>query len=978
MWQKVAVLSVFLIISVVRGNPLHNDGIEESKFGVPGRFNKVLEVDVPTTYRLPNDSYPISYDIFLVTNIHKGEFDFDGHVMIKTKIVESTDRITLHYRQIEILQVSTFIAEPLTPIDGNATFTLIPSHEFLVIDLSRTYDVGTELLLHVQYKGKLRDDGAGFYWGAYNNSAGETKFYGATQFEVTDARHAFPCYDEPGIRAIMTLSIVHDKNFTAIANTDVLVEEDEQDNMVITTFQPTPVMQTYLLAFAISDYEYVDAVNTRIPQRIFATPMAIENGHADFAATVVGPILHKLDEILGVKYPLSKMDHIALTKFNFGAMENFGLITYIERGILLNPALSESAKYNQQNSIISLVTHEFAHQWFGDIISPKWWQYTWLNEGFATLFANYIPSLVYPQRGAMRGFFSSTIQTAFNADGPTAWAMNHYTEQPNELWSKFGGIGYQKSGCVLRMFMEVMTEPVFLKGLNYYLTANYMKAATPTELHTGLQKAYDEEFPEKPLNVGDLMYTWENQAGYPLLTVRTGKNTTVFSQNRYPLSNGEVYSIPITFASKSNPDFSVKTPKLWLNVPTFGFTTEYTGYTDGDWMVVNIDQVGYYRVDYGIPLWKANIAQLMNDHTVINPLNRALLLDEFYLGWTQFRRVYGIDAINILSYMGKEDEYLAWARGARIFNDLRSHLFDTLVHEHFNEFIRQITKPHLDVLGYEGFDGEDANRASLRSYVKQWSCQAYDGNCFLQEYQKFLNFYNAGARGTANFDYCFAMRLIDETTFGQLLAIVVSDKSFPNRARYIQYLGCSLNEENIKKLLKVTLDAGNNLISDERQAILISVYSNSRYGLTQAFSFLDDNYLKLHRLFDLTAVIDNLAGYMNTQRSADKIFALANKLQAANIITGTQAIVAKVGEMEKWIDTNIFEILDYFGVEVPTTEPTTPTTSGPTTTDSSSPSTSTPSSTTPSPSTTPGAAQSVFVSISLIAFCVIATVMKSF
>jgi len=849
MWQKVAILSAFVIISLVRGSPvdnsLHNDEIEEAKFRVPELLRKGFAADEPTTYRLPNDSYPISYDIFLVTHIHKGDYNFQGNVMIKTEIVEATNKITLHYKQIEIELVAVFKAEPLQPIE-NTSFNLIPSHDFLIINLPSTFEVGTELLIHVTYKGKLRDDGAGFYHANYTNSQGETKFYGATQFEVTDARHAFPCYDEPGIRAIMTLTIVHDKSVTAIANTEVFLEEDEEEtNYVITTFKPTPVMQSYLLAFAISDYKYVDAINTRIPQRIFATPMAIEGGQANFSTTVVGPILHKLEEVLKVSYPLPKMDHIALTKFNFGAMENFGLITYIDRGLLLNPTLSESAAYMQQGSIISLVTHEYAHQWFGNIISPKWWQYTWLNEGFATLFANYIPSLVYPERRSMRSFFSSTIQTAFNRDGIDAWSMNHYTEEPAKLWDKFGGIGYQKSGCVLRMMMEVMTEEVFLKGLNYYLTENYMKAATPVELHTSLQQAYNEAFPNKPMLIGEIMYSWEDQAGYPLITVTPSGNNLLFSQRRYPVSKGEIYSVPITLASKTSPTFNIRTPKVWLPVQSLGYPTEYTGYTQGDWLIVNIDQVGYYRIDYDTTLWQANIKQLKDNHAVINPLNRALLVDEFYLAWTEFNRVGGAHAIEILSYMGKEDEFLAWARGQRIFNDLRSHLFDTLVHEHFNDFILQITKPHLDVLGYEGFDGEDSHLASLRSYVKQWSCRGFDGNCFLQEYKKFQNFYNNGAQGTVNFDFCYAMRLIDETTFGQLLAISVSDRSFANRASYIQNFGCSMNNENLKKLLKVTLDAGNNLDSDERQSILSGTYKNTREGLTLAFSFLDENYMKL-------------------------------------------------------------------------------------------------------------------------------------
>lgn len=847
MWKlKVILLSAFVIINVVRGNPiddgLHNKGVEESKFQVSKSSLKGSKLDEPLSYRLPTDSIPISYDISLSTKIHEGNFDFTGEVRIHVKIVEATDTITLHYKQIEIDKINIWNKEGTTVLIPEANFRYLASHDFLYINLTQIYDPDTECVLEILYHGKLRDDGAGFYWGTYAHSD-EIRHYGATQFEINDARHAMPCYDEPGIRAVMTLKILHGKAYTALANTEIETQEPFGDDYYLTTFKPTPKMQTYLLAFVISDYEYVNATNTRIPQKIYATPMAIENGNGAFAASVAGSVLAKLEEVLGVLYPLNKMDHIALTKFNFGAMENFGLITYIDRGLLLSPSLSESSKYNQQNSVTSLIAHEYAHQWFGNIVSPQWWQYTWLNEGFATLFATYISSLVYPERNLMRGYFTSTMPTAFNADGPGSWAMNYYTEQPNELWGKFGGIGYQKSGCVLRMFMETLTPEAFFKGLNYYLTDNFMKAATPAELHAGLQRAYNEAFPGNLLLIGEIMYTWENQPGYPLVSVSVSGSNIVLSQRRYPGSNGEIYTVPITLATKTSPNFNIKTPKTWLTVQTLTYAQSTLAYTTNDWMIVNLDQVGYYRVDYDTTLWKANIKQLNDNHTVINPINRALLHDEFMMGWTSLDRVTGADALEIIKYLDKETEAIAWRHAERVLNELNNHLFGTQAYVKFLEVVDGITATHLTELGYEGFDGENPDLASRRSYARRWSCRALNGNCLVRD-QVQLQAYLDGTT-YADFNMCNAIRLLDATYFAKILNIIQNEPTNAARASFISSLGCSLSSANLIELLKVVGDSSNTLTAEEREDILYGMYSNSDLGLDSALSFINGNYAQL-------------------------------------------------------------------------------------------------------------------------------------
>ncbi|XP_070496047.1 aminopeptidase N-like [Chironomus tepperi] len=953
LWLKVA-FGAILMVNFVCSSPVDklylDNEIGETKFKSIPKSDKLYNLDDPATYRLPNNSIPVEYYITLETNIHEGDFNFLGNVIIHIKIVEETNQVTLHYRQISITRIE--IIDPVLQlvIVSNATYNYIESHDFLVIDLPITYQPDTELILNIDYNGKLRDEGAGFYWGSYNNSQNETKYYGATQFETTDARHAMPCYDEPGIRAVMHLTIIHGKSYTAIANTEAVGHYDTVDGKVVTVFAPTPKMQTYLLAFIISDFDHVNATNSRVPQRIFGTPKVIEEGQGDYAATVVGPILDKLEEILHIEYPLSKMDHAALTKFDSGAMENFGLITYIERNLVLNPALSLSAKYSQQGSIISIVAHELVHQWFGNIVSPTWWTYTWLNEGFATFFASYIPSLVYPERRPMRSFFSYLTFVAFMSDEDGSWAMNHYTEDPKELDSKFDGIGYHKSACVLRMFMEVMTEPVFLKGLNYYLTDNYMKAATPTQLHKGLQTALDEAFPGNLLDLNTIMYSWEDQAGYPLISVNVSGTNLVFSQRRYPKSNGEIYSVPITFATKTNPDFAVRTPKVWLPTASMSVDQKLIGYTANDWMIVNIDQVGYYRVDYDTTLWRANIEQLNKDHKVINELNRALLLDEFYLAWTQFNRVNAADALNILNYFGKEDENNAWARGQTTYNILKNRLFGTPVYEKFAEFIRAKTKPHLDILGYEGFDGEDPDRASLRSYAKQWSCQSIDRDCYLLEQQKFIAYYNGS--GGLNFNFCYAMKLVEDPIYTQIVIGITTSSNFPNRAEFVRNLGCSLRVDNLNVLLLEILNSGNNLSNIERENLLTGMFSNSELGLKTALKFIDESYTPLSSIIDLPKIMSSMAGYINGEEMTAKFRETVEKLKAGQHLSDANhlAISKTLETSEKWFTTNYKDISDYFGLDDTTTGV---------------------------PSTTPDSGTSVLISFSLICLCTLMSLIRS-
>jgi aminopeptidase N len=275
------------------------------------------------SYRLPNDTIPIRYDIYISTEIHTGEdFEFNGNVKIQLKVVEETEQITIHSRFLDIKKVS------LRKIDGAAeiagtTYDLKKEVDFLIVKSPEKLIVDQQYILELDYNGTLRTDNMGFYRSSYKNEDGKDVFLATTQFEQTDSRHGFPCYDEPGIRAFFGLTIRHHKSYNAVSN--MPVQETTQDGDYFRTkFQDTPRMQAFIMAFVISDFEYIVNETSKPPQKVYARPESIKKGEAKFALDTGISALQKLESELGINYTLPKLDQIAIPDYSWGAMENWG------------------------------------------------------------------------------------------------------------------------------------------------------------------------------------------------------------------------------------------------------------------------------------------------------------------------------------------------------------------------------------------------------------------------------------------------------------------------------------------------------------------------------------------------------------------------------------------------------------------------------------------------------------------------------
>lgn len=341
----------------------------------------------PINYRLPNQTVPVHYDVEIYTKVHLKEEKFNGTVKISIKVVEDTKNVVLHARQLTV--DSARILDGITPIDCSADYPTENPTEFLTITPKdgRTLTKGKELVVEIKYNGKLRTDNGGFYRSTYKKANGEEVWLATTQFESTDARHAFPCYDEPAKRATFQFAFTHGKAYNAICDTETIGAPVPVGNdMVKTSFKSTTPMSTYITAFIISDFEHTEAEFRGLRQRVYSRPNTKQ--HQEFALSTATLVIAALDDYFGVEFksmlPDGKLDQVAVPDFAAGAMENWGLTTYREEYLLYENGRSTA---QTETNIANIIGHEDVHQWFGDYVCVEWWTYLWLKESFAQYYS---------------------------------------------------------------------------------------------------------------------------------------------------------------------------------------------------------------------------------------------------------------------------------------------------------------------------------------------------------------------------------------------------------------------------------------------------------------------------------------------------------------------------------------------------------------------------------------------------------------
>jgi aminopeptidase N len=574
--------------------------------------------------RLTQTVKPEHYALTLTPDLKAATFT--GVERIDLEVKEPATTITLNSSEIDFQSVKVTAGGN----EQTGTVSTDKEKEQTTFTFPQQVPAG-KASLEIHYTGILNNELRGFYL-----SKTAKRNYAVTQFESTDARRAFPSFDEPAFKATFDVTLVVDKADTAISNT--AIESDTPgpgaDKHTL-KFGTTPKMSTYLVAFLVGDFQCTGGEQDGVAIRVCSTPDKVDL--TPYGVDVAKYVLHYYDDYFGIHYPLKKLDLIGLPDFEAGAMENFGAITYRETALLIDP---KTASVGSKKGVAEVIAHEMAHQWFGDLVTMQWWNNIWLNEGFATWMETKPVAAMHPE-------WNIDQQEAAQLDGtldldaqPTTRAIRAKADTREEIEQMFDGISYGKAGAVLNMVENYVGKETFRKGVHNYLAAHEYGNATAEDFW-GAQTATSH----KP--VDKIMESLVAQPGEPIVTFgEPADSKAEVSQRRFFLSPSikpdaaQRWTVPVCFKSATGQDCDLLTPESTsLKVPASSL------------FFANAGGRGYYRSAYPADRYAELVKQV---ETGLKPTERISLIGD---EWAQVRSNNATvgDYLNLVSAV-KTDE----------------------------------------------------------------------------------------------------------------------------------------------------------------------------------------------------------------------------------------------------------------------------------------------------------------------------------
>lgn len=561
-------------------------------------------------YRLPRNVVPSNYDLRFVPDTDAGTFA--GELEAVVDVLQPTDRIVLNAVDIDFEDVSIEVAGEELP----GTVELEPEMERAVITFGTELPTGPAAL-KIGFGGQLSDQLVGFYQSHYTDADGNDQVIATTQFESTDARRAFPGWDEPDLKATFQVTLDVAADLTAISNTAEISRTDLGDGKVRVQFAPTMKMSTYLVAMIVGPLEVSDPVDVDgVPLRIV---YPTGKGHLiDFAKDCGAFSLRWLTEYYGIPYPGDKIDFIAIPDFAFGAMENVGAVTYREAALLIDP---ETATQAQLSRVADVIAHELAHMWFGNLVTMKWWDGIWLNEAFASFMEMKTADAYKPEWRRWLAFASDSgtdRNQAFEVDAlSTSRPVEFEVNAPGESKEMFDPLTYGKGSAILRMLEQFIGEDAFRDGIRTYLAAHSYGNTVTRDLWKALGTATHQP-------IADIMDGFILQSGFPTVSVESSAgNSFTMSQQQFLYVGGGTHTWNVPVIVEWSAGGVVERRSVIVE-------DQMTITADGqlDWVVANAGGHGFYRVNYSEDLRSKVLGRLDQ----LSELERYVFLED---AWAQ-------------------------------------------------------------------------------------------------------------------------------------------------------------------------------------------------------------------------------------------------------------------------------------------------------------------------------------------------------
>ncbi|CAL1545832.1 unnamed protein product [Lymnaea stagnalis] len=885
--------------------------LEPLSLGIPiASYTTAAHLEDPATMpiskkkfeRLPKTVIPSNYQLTLKPDLKK--FTFEGSLVVTVEVNAPVTKVKLHACEIAIQEAQYKDSSSETTLTAEVEYYKEDEEVGLLFPSELSPGKGA---LSLKFTGELNDKMKGFYRSKYT-IGGEELYAAVTQFEATDARRAFPCWDEPAMKATFDITLVVPEGKVALSNMPVISEKPLGSGSVEFTYSTTPIMSTYLVAFVVGDYDYLEAVDEdNVLVRVYTPKGKQEQGR--FALDVAVKTLPFYKKYFGIAYPLPKVDLIAIADFSAGAMENWGLITYRETALLVDPENS-SARIKQWVALV--VGHELAHQWFGNLVTMEWWTHLWLNEGFASWIEYLCVDYCFPEYDVWTQFVNNDLGQALEMDAldnshPIEVEVGH----PSEVDEIFDAISYSKGSSVIRMLHEYLGDEDFRKGMNVYLTRHQYKNTFTEHLWNALEEASG-----KP--VGEIMKTWTKQMGFPVLKVsqvQDGKDRKLtISQSKFTADGSTPpdhfkWMVPVLASTQSAPD---KPDVLGLlETETKEFVVPNAA--EGDWVKLNAGTVGVYRVMYPTEMLDALIPAVKN--LSLPPKDRLGLQSDLF-ALSRAGMSSAVDALKVAQAFENEKDYTVWSNLSSNISTISTILqYADDIYPAYKQFVKRLFSKIAATVGWDAKPGEDTLIPMLREVVLTRMGRCGDEATIAEAKKRFEAHCNGTAKLPADLRACVYTTVLyngDSETYDKMLKLYDAAEMQEEKVRISRAMGSVQSKDLIQAVLDFSLSSK---VRSQDAVFVIAGTTGSVVGRELAWEFFKAQFKVLNDRYEggflLSRLVQSATESFVTEEKAKEIetFFKENPVPAAE--RTVQQSIENIRLNAKWLDRELTPVRDF-------------------------------------------------------------------
>uniref|UniRef100_A0AAQ5Z687 Aminopeptidase n=1 Tax=Amphiprion ocellaris TaxID=80972 RepID=A0AAQ5Z687_AMPOC len=817
--------------------------------------------------RLPYSIHPISYDLTLNPNLD--DMTFTGQTVINMTVLHNTKRIVLHGANLNITKATFKVG--LKEVKDVTVLEYKPRQQ-LAVKFSEELKAGQYCVLTLDYSATLSHTYDGFYNSSYTDKDGNRRVLAATQFEPLYARKAFPCFDEPSFKATFLIKISRKQDYMTLSNMPKAKSTLLPNGLVQDEFERTSVkMSTYLVAFIVSNFTPISKNVSNTLVSVYSVPEKKE--HTDYALDTASKLLEFYNSFFEIEYPLKKLDLVAIPDFLAGAMENWGLITFRETTLLVG---KESSPLEKQ-VVASVIAHELAHQWFGNLVTMSWWNDLWLNEGFAT-YMQYMSLQTGNLFLSVR--FRAMDKDALNSSHSVSTEVN----TPEQVEEMFDSVSYEKGASILLMLNTSLPgDQQFRKGIIEYLK-EFSGANTDTDdLWNSLTKVWCVK----------MMNSWTSQKGFPLVTVSRNGDEVNLTQEHFLLTSenathaSSLWNIPVTYVNDSCS--TLKVPK------------------SVKWLKLNYRNTGFYIVHYGNEGWAALIDALSKNVSVLTHEDRASLIHNIF-ALSRFGRVSFQQVLNVLEYMPSETESAPVTEALLQLN----RIYRLLDKRQESGLVALISFPLLTNNSQTWGEEKSVSKQELRSSLLGMACSMKEENCTQQAKSLFKQYVDSNETFRIPGDLQHVVFSVaaqsdkDWTTLHSMYERVAYDAE---KRKILQALASTEDTRRLVWVLKAGLEG--DIIQTQDLPLIISTVCNGFAGYLFAWDFIQENWDRLIEKFPvgsfaIQTIIKSATSQFSTQAHLNQVQAFFSSLkERGSQMRSVQEALETIRLNQRWMDENL-------------------------------------------------------------------------